>query len=252
MNNREAQFVLSAYRPDGQDATDPQFAEALEQARRDPALGEWLEREQRCDRLIAERLAGVMPPWELRHAILAGGRISRRPAAWAKPWVWALAACAVLLLGAGMLWQRQVPNSRHSTLNSQPPLALWQREALNFLENGPRLDHEAKDPRQLVSWLEAKDAVAPAAMPPGLGDLLAAGCKILDVRGRQVSVLCFHRPDGGLVHLVVTKRAPGETVIGDEPAWQQTGRWTTASWSSAGQDYMLTTDGPREDLSALL
>lgn len=252
MNNREAQFVLSAYRPDGQDASDPQFADALEQARRDPALGEWLEQEQQCDRLIAERLASVMPPRELRHAILAGGKISRRPAAWAKPWVMALAACAVVLLGVGVLWQQQVPNSRHSTLNSQPPLALWQREALNFLENDPKLDHEAKDSRQLVSWLEAEDAAAPAAMPPSLRDLLAAGCKILDVRGRQVSVLCFHRPGGGLVHLVVTTRPPGEMAIGDEPAWQQAGQWTTASWSAAGQDYMLVADGSREELSAFL
>jgi len=36
MNNQEAKFILAAYRPGGQDASDPLFAEALEQVRRDP------------------------------------------------------------------------------------------------------------------------------------------------------------------------------------------------------------------------
>ena len=33
MDNREAKFILGAYRPNGQDAGHPRFSEALEQAR---------------------------------------------------------------------------------------------------------------------------------------------------------------------------------------------------------------------------
>ena len=32
MNNQEARFILGAYRPDGRDASEPRFAEALAQA----------------------------------------------------------------------------------------------------------------------------------------------------------------------------------------------------------------------------
>jgi len=43
MDSGEAKFILSAYRPEGQDASDPRFAEALEQVRRDPILQRWFE-----------------------------------------------------------------------------------------------------------------------------------------------------------------------------------------------------------------
>ena len=46
MTNQEAKFTLSAYRANGQDAGDPAFAEALAQAKQDPALGAWLARAQ--------------------------------------------------------------------------------------------------------------------------------------------------------------------------------------------------------------
>ncbi|MGH7997549.1 MAG: hypothetical protein ACREFX_14475, partial [Opitutaceae bacterium] len=77
MNNDEAKFILGGYRPGGRDAGDAAFAEALDQARRDPSLAAWLERSQAFDRAISERLKTVAPPADLRQAILAGGRLSR-------------------------------------------------------------------------------------------------------------------------------------------------------------------------------
>ena len=40
MTNERAKFVLGAYRPNGADAKDPTFAEALEQAKHDPNLAD--------------------------------------------------------------------------------------------------------------------------------------------------------------------------------------------------------------------
>lgn len=57
MDNREARFVLNAYRPGGQDAGDPRFAEALEQARRDPVLERWFSESLAFDAAMAERFA---------------------------------------------------------------------------------------------------------------------------------------------------------------------------------------------------
>ena len=53
MNNDTAKEILSAYRPDGQDAADPCFKEALEQAQRDPDLRAWFERERLRDQAMA-------------------------------------------------------------------------------------------------------------------------------------------------------------------------------------------------------
>src|SRR5258706_136048 len=50
MNNQEAKLILQAYRCGGQDASDPLFAEALEQARRDPELAKLVRGRKRAGR----------------------------------------------------------------------------------------------------------------------------------------------------------------------------------------------------------
>ena len=54
ITNETAKFLLNAYRPNGADAQDPVFRDALEQAARDPELGAWFK-EQRGFRLDDRR-----------------------------------------------------------------------------------------------------------------------------------------------------------------------------------------------------
>ena len=98
MNNHEAQFVLNAYRPNGQDAADPQFSDALAQARRDPALQRWFDDSIAFDKAITEKLCAVEVPAGLRENILAGGKVSR-PSGWLRP-LHKLAIAAAILLFA--------------------------------------------------------------------------------------------------------------------------------------------------------
>jgi hypothetical protein len=49
MNIEEAKLILSAYRPDGQDAGDPQFQEALELTKQNPDLARWFAEAQAWD-----------------------------------------------------------------------------------------------------------------------------------------------------------------------------------------------------------
>ncbi len=77
MDKNRARFLLSCFRPDGADADDPAFAEALRLAAADRELGEWLARERAYDAAFAAALASVAIPDDLRDAILAclaGGR----------------------------------------------------------------------------------------------------------------------------------------------------------------------------------
>lgn len=78
MNNEEAKFILQGYRPNGADAGDATFCAAVEQAKRDPALGEWFARQQSFDTAVGAKLAQVAPPSGLRAAILAGGKVDRK------------------------------------------------------------------------------------------------------------------------------------------------------------------------------
>jgi len=72
VNNHEAKLILQAYRPGGEDASDPLFAEALEQARRDPELQKMACRNKTA---LEARLQA-----RLQTAIPVPARIEIRPA----------------------------------------------------------------------------------------------------------------------------------------------------------------------------
>ncbi|QTN31724.1 hypothetical protein HZ994_05085 [Akkermansiaceae bacterium] len=70
MDRERAKFVLRSFRPDGADAVDADFAEALQMATGDRELGEWLMRERAFDAEFAEALARVDLPEGLREGVL--------------------------------------------------------------------------------------------------------------------------------------------------------------------------------------
>lgn len=77
MDKEEARFILRCFRPDGADAENPDFAEALAWAAKDRELGEWLARERSSDAGFAQALAAVSIPASLREEILAGLALER-------------------------------------------------------------------------------------------------------------------------------------------------------------------------------
>lgn len=77
MDKEEARFILRCFRPDGADAENPDFAEALAWAAKDRELGEWLARERASDAGFARALVAVSIPASLREEILAGLAVER-------------------------------------------------------------------------------------------------------------------------------------------------------------------------------
>ena len=78
MDKEKAKFILQSFRPDGADAEDPRFAEALALAVEDRELGEWLARERAADAAFAALLSEVQIPEDLRESvitILTGGGV---------------------------------------------------------------------------------------------------------------------------------------------------------------------------------
>ncbi|MGH7956736.1 MAG: hypothetical protein ACREH8_06965, partial [Opitutaceae bacterium] len=97
MTREEAQFILQAYRPNSEDAHDPQFADALALARQDPALGRWFADEQAMDAAFAAKLRARPTPTDLKaQLLLARATILNRP--WWRQPVWLAAAASVALL----------------------------------------------------------------------------------------------------------------------------------------------------------
>jgi len=71
MDKQQAKFILQSFRPDGADATDADFADALRLAAQDRELGDWLARERASDAAFATALSEVKIPDDLKGHIMA-------------------------------------------------------------------------------------------------------------------------------------------------------------------------------------
>jgi hypothetical protein len=244
VDNREAKFILNAYRPNGQDAGDPHFAEALKQAQRDPVLARWFSDSIAFDAAIAEKLCSTAVPGDLRENILAGVKVSRAPRWKKRQRRWAIAAAVILAaIVAPLAWHSMRPAH----------LAGWQSAALDVISslvsNQSRFDAESRNPNDLIGWLRANHAPAGEKLPDNLDKLASMGCKTFLWHGKPVSLICFARPDGGLIHVVIVNAsAASRRAIGPKPKLIQQAHWATATWREGDLIYMLALEGSRDQL----
>jgi hypothetical protein len=249
MDNREAKFILNAYRPGAQDANDPRFAEALEQVRRDPILQHWFNESVAFDAAMTEKLSATPVPSDLREGILTGVKVTRAPQ-WKNRWrKWATAAAVVLSATLGVLiWH-----------NTQPaPVAGWQVQALDAIlssiaRNESHFDVISRNPTDLMKWLRANYAPAGKKLPYDLDKLPSVGCKTFFWRGKPVSLICFTLPEGRVIHLVITNvSTESDRAIKHEAKVIQQGHWATATWRESDMIYMLALEGVPDQLRSYL
>jgi hypothetical protein len=249
MDNSEAKFILNAYRPGGQDANDPRFAEALEQARRDPILQHWFDESVAFDATITEKLCETSVPSDLRENVLAGVKVTRARY-WKNRWrKWAIAAAVVLSTTLGVLiWH-----------NTRPaPVAGWQLQALDAIlssiaQNESRFDVLSRNPADLVKWLRANYAPTGEKLPDTLDRLPSIGCKTFFWHGKPVSLICFTLPEGRAIHLVMTNvSTESDRAIKHEAKVIQQDQWATATWREGDMIYMLALEGSRDELRSYL
>src|SRR5436305_546494 len=80
MNTREAKEILLLYRGPIDDS-DPQFRAALDYAKGDPELGQWLREQTKCYDMIQAKLRGIEPQPGLADKI-----VRRRPIPFRRDW----------------------------------------------------------------------------------------------------------------------------------------------------------------------
>lgn len=244
MKNEEAKFILSAYRPNGQDANDPTFREALEQVRKDPALAKWFEFEQKFDRAMTAKLGSVVPPEGLRAAILAGSRVSEETtrAWWRQPKWLALAASVLVLLSVGTLavWPARV--------DAQELAKFALKDTAHEGHSGHGDANEA-----------LQEQLSNPAIPLGQGvkvdfaNLKATGCRTIKLEGRELLEVCFKR-NGKWFHCYIGRRAdfPKACRLGAPPEFTSSDRLCSASWSDAEHVYVLVGSAGLEAVKHLL
>lgn len=249
MNREQAQEILHLYRPE-LDADEADFAEALELARRDDDLGQWLDAHCANYRTIRDRLKQIAVPAGLKEQILAEKKsqmtiVPIPRASWQKPLL-AIAAVGILLLCLSAFWiQRRDRNQPLDFRNRMVSTAL----------RGYGMDLKTNDLAEIRSFLAEKKAPSDFTLSPRLQKLESTGCVVLRWKDNPVSMICFRtgRPlapgEQSDLFLFVTDRASFST---GSLNLRRVNKLLTASWSDGGKAYLLATDGDVEFLRRFL
>ena len=96
MNTREAKEILLLYRGPIDDS-DPQFHAALDYAKSDPELGQWLREQTKCYDTIRSKLRSIEPPPGLSDKI-----VRRRPIPFPRDWSRIGQLAAAILISASV------------------------------------------------------------------------------------------------------------------------------------------------------
>jgi hypothetical protein len=235
MDNEQAKLILQAYRPGGEDADDPFFSEALDQARIDPEFAKWFAEQRTFDEAMRKALQTRIPPIGLRDSILLTKKIStlpRRPV-WRRPGVMALAASIVVLLAAALLIR---PGAKHYVPMT---VAAFTQQVLD-MKDRISLGKLSNNPGELRAWLAERGAPSDFELPPGLRDAHGLGCQSYTIGGAKVSLMCFMLGEDQFAHLFIVERdALKDAAPSASPVVRDEDGTPVATWTSSGKGYVL-------------
>ena len=237
MNDAEARAILSVYRPGESGIEDPRFEQAKCYAKSHPEVAQWWAEQQELDDLIALKLVSTPVPSDLKMRLTAWEQRSLRRTTWSR---------AALLLAASIVAAAVMFSSWRGPFQPAVSLADYRDEMVSFVKVTPKLELESSDLSRLQEFLAKANAPAHFNIPEKLKDLGPLGCRVLRFHGHDVSLICFERAEGKLVHLLVIEVAAVAKADGaTNPQYAAEGEWTTATWTEGGHTYLVTTKGDR-------
>lgn len=234
MDNKHAKIVLSVYRPHGQDANDPDFAEALKQVERDPSMATWFREQQQFDSDFAAALNSVAGPAEAKtmiKATMGASAGSRR-----RWWPLALVASLALVFATSWVSLRNRPAGL-----PLPENATLAQLATNLSEHHASIGFMSGDLGRIRQWLLERRGPAPDDLPAKLAGMKILGCETWKTTRGKVSLICFVNDGMQMAHLYIFENAadfPGLPPRA-EPRLAREGNWSLALWQDDGHAYVL-------------
>lgn len=257
MDKQELQMRLAACRPSGQDNEDAAIREALEQLPGDPEMAVWFAKAQALDFAICRQIESVDVPEGLRERIFAVARMSRRKREWNRR-LW-LAAAAVILAGVAVLALETSEAPSAQTSDIAPAVASLREYRddvasafLKMHDKSFHLDLADSNVVKVKAWLSEHGAPGDVELRAGLGDAKPHGCKIIEWRGRRVSMLCFGK-NNDEAHLFVVDRSAIRDLGGIEAGRiERFGGVEVIVWQDDRRAYVMMGDSPKTDLKRFL
>lgn len=243
MTTEEAKFILQVYRPNGQDASDPAFAEALEQARLDPELGRWFDEERALDAVLTSKLRAIPIPAQLKPLIRTGGSVVAPRQFRTRRAVLMVAALAAGLAVLVTSWRLSAPGGFDSYRLHVATMIEENTYALNY--SNPKL-------ASVRDWLKEHQGQADFQQLASLSDRPTFGCQVFTWKGRPVTLVCFQSSQG-IVHLFVTSAAGlADAPAEGAPEIASVANQQVASWTKGGKIYVLAGMRSFDSLKKLL
>jgi len=255
VNRNEAKQLLLLYRPGTADGDDPEVAEALAWAQRDPELARWLE--QACARQSALRakFRQIDPPAGLREQIISEHAASQRRRVWQPKVLLALAPLLVAILVAGLFWLHLHPHARPD----DSTLAIFQNRMVSAALRGYTMDLTTNDESQIRGYLGHHAAPADYVLPGALQKAAVAGCAIQGWQGTKVAMICFRTgqplapgAQSDLWLFVVDRASVPGAPTESRPQFARVNRLNTAMWTHGDKLYLLGAAGDEALLRSFL
>lgn len=240
MNTLDAKQILVRYRPGSVDLDDRQVAEALELARREPELQEWLTHHNDFQAAVRKKFRDIPVPAHLQDSLLAQSKIIR-PLPWWRDRGWLRAVASVaLVVGICYGFARLMSNPNASDGFDNYKLRMVRSAIREY-----RMDIKTDDLGKVRDLMQAKGAPADFSVPAGLSRLKLTGGGVLRWRNHPVAMVCYNRGDNQMLFLFVMNRdsakdAPQTPV----PEVGNVSKLLAASWSEGDKTYLLA--GPEE------
>jgi len=242
VDSQQAKEILKAYRP-GVDDADPQVAEALGVARRDPELSRWLERQMAVDAVIRGKLRDVAIPVGLKTRILANAKVESPALAWWRQPGWLTAAAAVLVVVAVAMF---MPRLRPANT-----FASYRVDMAKFVSVEYKLDVKSDKFEDLRQAAVKSGSPSIPALPPALAKLRLEGGCLLNWHGHKVTLVCMEAKDHDVWLFVADSKTLPDTPPAT-PVFAKDGKITTASWMAGPLTYILATEGDEAELRSYL
>ncbi|MEO0796866.1 MAG: hypothetical protein AAFX93_17025 [Verrucomicrobiota bacterium] len=207
------------------------------------------DRRQQLDQEIKDSLSDLPPPGGLRESILLGCQ-EVKPKPRHNPALMSLAAAATLILTLTVLsiGYMSYYNSKISKLTSF-------RDAMAYYAAGAyfSLDHLSTELSTISNWLDENNSPNFQDIPEGLLAMEPIGCKQIDWRGESVSLVCFHRDDGKIVHLfIIEKRNGGSNSFVEIERIAESHGLQTGGWSNEDSVFLLSGSEPGVRIDSFL
>ncbi len=242
MKINEAQNILLLYRPGTADAADPQIAEALALAQREPELARWLEEHCVFQESLRAKFRQIPVPAGLKEQIVseqsARDRITaRHPRLTVAALLLVIALCAF-----AVFWQQWRPQAE--------ALAVCRNHMMGIATSGYGMELLTTNQAEIRSYLAKRHAAADYVLPAALAKATLVGCAVQDWQKQKVSMLCFRtgRPlpphqTTDLWLFVVPQASIKDAPESGEREVITINGLVTAVWTQGDKVYLLGTTG---------